>query len=53
MHRKLALNLEDLSVESLDVVFEPEVTAYAGSIIIRTNTDPVSGDCSRPTICCA
>jgi hypothetical protein len=53
MQRKLALNLDELTVESLDVVFEPEVAAYAGSVIIRTNTEPISGDCSRPTICCA
>lgn len=53
MHRKLSLNLDDLNVESLDVAFEPDVAAYAGSVIIRTNTEPISGDCSRPTICCA
>jgi hypothetical protein len=53
MHRKLALDLDDLNVDSLDVVFEPEVAAYAGSIIIRTNTEPISDNCSSPTICCA
>lgn len=53
MHRKLALNLEDLSVESMDIMFSLDDTAYAGSVIIRTNTEPISDDCSRPTICCA
>ena len=51
MHRKLALKLEDLSVESNEIIFGDDA-AYA-SIIWLTNTEPVSGDCSRPTICCA
>ena len=52
IHRKLALNLEDLSVESTDVVFDLEYADYAESVLIRTNTEPCP-ERTSPTHCCA
>ncbi len=52
MERKLELKLEDLTVESTDIIFSADDAGYAASIIIRTNTDPVPGR-TAPTNCCA
>lgn len=53
MRRKLALNLDELNVETTEIVFTLDEAAYAGSVIIRTNTEPISDRCTAPTHCCA